>query len=298
MGNFSRYAESKSPFLERENMRSLIVNIDDVGTSNAVNEAAKTCCRKNEKFGVSLMACGRAFDDACDMLDSIGKSEVGVHLTLTGGFTPCTENKADIKSILNEKDVFASDYAALTAKYFQRKLNIVELYLELRNQVKAVKEKGFEITHLDGHEHINMLPLILKITIRLALEFDVPYIRLSREKIDMAKKEFKMKDLVRLAALRLFSAGGEKAIKKEGISCNDNFLGHFHAGRMNEDILKHMLENIPEGLTELAFHPAIRDEEFIMKNPWYKNAPEELYLLVHTNWEEELAKNSVLLTTH
>lgn len=284
--------------MQEEPEKKLIVNVDDVGLSDAVNEAAEKCYRENAITGVSVMVCGKRFQDAASMLRRLGKTEVGVHLTLAGKFPPCTQNRSAIKSLLSGEGTFVRNYRRFMLHYFQRRLNPDEIYLELANQIKKVRAEGLEVTHLDSHEHVHMIPAVLKITLRLANEFGVPYIRLPLEGAAVFRKQFKARDLARHAALKVFAARAKKAISGAGLYCNDAFLGHFHSGRINDDILCFMMENLPGGVTELALHPAVMSPRLLEDSPWHRNAPVELDALLNGKWRKAAETNGARLVTH
>jgi len=126
----------------------------------------------------------------------------------------------------------------------------------------------------------------------------VPYIRMPVEKFRVISKEFKIKDLLRSAALRAFTPAAKKKLKKKNIAHNDAFLGHFHSGRINQSILSFMLKTLPEGITELAVHPAVESEPFIKKFPWYKNAPQELNILLNPQWKQTAESKKIRLIPH
>ncbi|MGD2278749.1 MAG: ChbG/HpnK family deacetylase [Candidatus Omnitrophota bacterium] len=278
-------------------MKSLIVNIDDVGLSGAINEAAKLCYKSGAITGVSVMACGSRFKEAADMLKEAGKKEVGAHLTLTGKITPCAE-RSKVDSLLAQGGAFANSYKDLAHKYFSRKLKHDQVYIELSSQVKKIRDAGLSVTHLDSHEHVHMLPMILELTMKLAKEFDVPYVRLPLEPSGLMLKRFTTKDFVRRASLALFTKGGKGRMEAEKIGHNDFFMGHFHAGRVDRDIFCHMLDSLREGVSEIALHPGVFSESFVNEYPWYRNAEKELDLLMDDDWRKRLDEMGVRFLTH
>ena len=278
--------------------KRLIINADDLGIHEAVDDAIRTAYTRGRITGTSIMPCGASFDGACSVLDEMGKKEVGVHLTITDSLIPCTQDKGQIQTLLSEEGTFAKGYCDLVQALLKRKMNPDEIFFEFAEQINKVKSRGYKITHLDSHQHIHMLPGILKIVIRLANTFDIPYIRLSHEPGYVVKEQFEAKDLARHLALKAFCLGRKKKIRTENVKCNDSFLGHFHAGRMNKEILEHLLKNLPEGLTELAVHIATDDPNLIQANPWYKNGKTELDILLSDDLKCLLEGEDISLVTH
>lgn len=60
----------------------LVVNADDFGLHEAVNEGIVRAHREGIVTSASLMACGRAFDNALARSRSCAQLDLGVHLTL------------------------------------------------------------------------------------------------------------------------------------------------------------------------------------------------------------------------
>lgn len=279
-------------------MKSLIINADDAGLSGSINEAVRACYRANVITGTSLMACGTKFAEAAGMLGRIGRPEVGVHLTLTGGLPPCTQDRMRIRSLLREGGRFPRDHRSFAALYFRRKIAPEHVRTELAEQIEKVKNGGLRVTHLDGHEHIHMFPDVLKVTLSLALEFGVPYVRLPRENARVLRWAFSIRDLIRYASLRSFTPGAVDQMSRAKIVHNDRFLGHFHAGRISDDILSSMMDGLGEGVTELAVHPAVMSRELLDESPWHRNAQRELDVLLSGNWRQRALIGGIRLISH
>ena len=50
---------------------------------------------------------------------------------------------------------------------------------EFRLQIERCLEKGLNILFLNSHEHIHMLPFLYSSTVKLAKEYDIPFVRYS-----------------------------------------------------------------------------------------------------------------------
>ena len=112
------------------------------------------------------------------------------------------------------------------------------------------------------------------------------------------KNDFSAKDLLRYAALRYFAKRARKAVSAAGLATCDVFLGHFHAGRINGKTLSFFADNLKEGVTELAVHPAVMSRELMEDSPWHRNGQIEMEALLSDGWKEALEKRGVKLLTH
>ncbi|MFH1877646.1 MAG: ChbG/HpnK family deacetylase [Candidatus Omnitrophota bacterium] len=265
-------------------MKALIINADDLGYSPAINLAVKECFLKGVISDTSLMACGEYFNDAVNMLHGIGKKEAGAHLALTGGFSPCAENAGEVRSLITAEGVFLPGYWELFTRFFSRKISREALRAEFSAQIEKIQSAGIEVTHIDSHEHIHMLTGIAEIVSELADRYGIPYIRFAGEHVSVMRKDFRVKDLIRYLSLKTFTSGAKKAVGRGRAASNDHFWGHFHSGRISDDVLCYILKNIKNGVNELAVHPAVDSSELVKKNPWYKNASGEFEALLYGKW--------------
>ncbi|MDD5488459.1 MAG: ChbG/HpnK family deacetylase [Candidatus Omnitrophica bacterium] len=279
-------------------VKKLIINADDLGLSRSVNEAVKTCYLDGCITGTSVIPAGSEFVDAVRMLEDISKREVGVHLALTGGFSPVSRDLSLIGSLVGPDGKFPAGYLGVVSKYARGVLDLDEVYSEFSRQIDKVNTAGLTITHLDSHEHIHMLPSVLTVVMRLARENDIPYVRFPKEPLAVVRKHMSIHNLFRYNMLRLLSGALERNFDVGYPISNDHFLGHFHSGNIDDGVLGFMMDNLPDGLTELAVHPGANMEDLTEKSPWHVNAPRELEVLLGGNWRKKLKDGGIELVTH
>jgi predicted glycoside hydrolase/deacetylase ChbG (UPF0249 family) len=253
--------------------KRLIVNADDLGLSTAVNNAVEKCYRAGAITGASLMATGPGFQHAVGVLKGLGERTVGAHLALTGNMPPCTPETGEVASLLGPDGLFLRDYAELGVKYISGKIEHEEVILEFRSQIKRITKEGFTITHLDSHEHVHMLPGLFDKVAGLAEEFGIPYVRVPRESISVMRRSFALRDAARHVLLKGASVLSSGPAAGKGIFRNDSFLGHFHSGRITEDIFLFMLDGVKGGVTEAAFHP-LTEMDVLLGGKWKARAGE------------------------
>jgi len=279
-------------------MKTLIINADDMGLSDAVNEAIIGCYKAEVISGVSLMACGRRFKEASRMLRDVGATEIGAHLTLTGRFRPSSKDASQIKTLLDNAGTFLPGYAPFAVRYLRSRISKSEIREELSAQIEAILSEGLKITHLDSHEHVHMFPAVLDAIVSLAAQFGIKYIRLPLESPRMLLKDPYFKDIIRYSALRPLAARARGIIKGAGLSSNEFFLGHVHSGRLNEEILSYMALNVKEGVTELVAHPAVLSRVLLEESPWHVNGAKEMKSLMGDTWKSLLAASGITVLPH
>ena len=112
----------------------------------------------------SIVANGREFDDAAARLRDVPSLEVGVHLALV-------EERA-----LTTGEVMPRNYI----RFILRRRDDVEP--ELRAQIEKVLAAGLRVTHLNGHQHLHMLPRVRRVVERLAREYAIDYVRVVNDR--------------------------------------------------------------------------------------------------------------------
>ncbi len=291
------YDKKQGDFMREKPIKKLIINIDDAGLSRAVNAAVKTCFIQRVATGVSVMACGKYFNEAAGLLRGLKMTEVGAHLVLTDGFSPCA-GKDMVRSLLRPDGTFYGGYKSFILRLVAGGVDMSHIDTELRCQLERIKKEGLTVTHIDSHQHIHVFPWILERVLKLALEYGIPYVRIPLEESSVANISFSAGGALRHFALKIFLPGAAKAAKRYRIAYNDAFLGHFHAGNIDDRLLCAFVSRLKNGITELAVHPGERSAELEEISPWHKNAPVELDALLNGEWRKLIQANDIRLVTH
>jgi predicted glycoside hydrolase/deacetylase ChbG (UPF0249 family) len=243
--------------------RRLIVTADDVGLHPGMTAGAIRAHREGIVTACSVVANGAAFDDAVARLREVPSLEVGVHLTLVEE-RPLTAIR------------FPKKYTSFVPLYLARAITIVAIERELRAQVERVLATGLHVTHLNGHQHLHLLPRIFAVVARLAREYSIPYVRIVDDYGGSA----------RLLPMRFLSALGRRAC---GPFTNDRTVGVASAGHL-DDVVP-LLEHV-EGVTELVTHPGVGVSGY----DWAYDWEQETAALCAPRLREELARRGIELT--
>jgi predicted glycoside hydrolase/deacetylase ChbG (UPF0249 family) len=202
--------------------KRLIVTADDVGLHRGMIEGAIRAYREGIVTACSVVANGVAFDDAIDRLREVPALEVGVHLTL-----------------VEEKSLTGLRLPRSYASFMVGRKDYVGIERELHAQIERVLATGLRVTHLNGHQHLHMLPSIFAIVTRLAGEYGIGYVRRVRDRGGRG-------GVVRrasIAALNLLGSGGST-------------IGVMEAGHLTADRILSLLQHVV-GVTELVTHPGV-----------------------------------------
>jgi chitin disaccharide deacetylase len=210
-------------------MRALIVTADDVGLHPGMTAGAIRAHREGIVTACSIVANGAAFEDAVERLHEVPALEVGVHLALVEE-RPLTAMR------------FPKKYTSFVPLYLARVISIAAIERELRAQLERVLATGLRVTHLNGHQHLHLLPRVFDVVVRLAREYRVPYVRIVDDHGGTA----------RALPMRALSALGRRARTRGG--SNDRTVGVAIAGHLQD--VTPLLDHV-EGVTELVTHPGV-----------------------------------------
>jgi chitin disaccharide deacetylase len=247
-------------------MKRLIVNADDLGFTEGVSRGILHAHRYGMVTSASLMANGEAFEMAVAMSRTAPRLSVGVHLALTQG-TPVSR-PAKVRSLLNDRGELPRNAWSLAYALLTRRVDLHEIAIELRAQIDRVLRAGIAPTHLDGHQHVHVLPGISEIVIALAHEFGIPNVRCPLEGNGLRMRDLHGRQASQFGVLSQYLVSWEVGwcarrfktrINNTGLSCPEHFFGLRQTGYLNLDSLENILRHLPEGTSELMCHPGYVD---------------------------------------
>jgi hopanoid biosynthesis associated protein HpnK len=249
-------------------LRNLIVNADDLGWTEGVNRGIAEAHRHGIVTSASLLANGAAFLSGVELARTTPGLGVGVHLNLSDG-EPVAEREL-VTSLLNGRGEFEGRPESLLLRIARRSVLLEEVEREWDAQIQRVRDSGVEPTHLDGHRHVQMLPGLLEIALRLARRHGIAAIRISHEESSLRaalsagakqKGTVVMKQGVQARGLKLLAPDAREQAERAGIAAVDYFCGIAQTGELTREGVLRLLEVLPEGTTELMCHPGFVDED-------------------------------------
>lgn len=258
-----------------ENFLKLIVHADDFGLTDGVNEGIRQAHMNGILTSTSIIANGSAFEHALGILEQIPTLDTGIHLTLVEEKPLNDQNQ--IQSLTGANGRFLGNAKIFMQRYLTGQIIISEVRKELEAQIKKVRDHGLKISHIDGHQHLHMLPNILKVTLELAKEYNIPAIRIPNENLSwyMFKHRRMYMRIIELMILKIFCMFS----KKPGITVPDHFAGFYFGGNLKKENLLTLLNNIPRsGICEIMCHPGSDDSETPYSH-WNYHGFEELKAL-------------------
>jgi hopanoid biosynthesis associated protein HpnK len=269
----------------------LIVNADDFGIAEAVNRGIAEAHDHGIVTSASIMATGPAFENAVALAHQRPSLSIGVHLVLTEQ-RPLAA--AYVPTLVGPEGRFAAHATELAGRQLAGRVSLREVKIELDAQIRRVRGAGLTVTHLDGHQHVHVLPGIARVVAELAAEHGIAAARYPAERVRgyMLRDVAGIKRLAEQGAVALCSA----ASPRQGLRRSDDFVGFYFGGRLDETNLNTVLDDLPHGRTvELMCHPGQAD---MHADGWRYAWADELAALTSPRIRERLTARGVQLISY
>ncbi len=250
----SRYTAVAVP----ERQRRLIVNADDFGSSEAVNEAVVRAYTEGVLTSCSLMVTGEAFEHAVRLAHAHPGLAVGIHLVTVMGRAVLPP--ADIPTLVDAAGYFSSNPTAAGLTYYFLPQARRALRYELTAQFEKFLATGLRLSHIDGHLHLHVHPVILHIALELGARYGVRRMRVPQEEYRLAlgfDRQNAAKKAVHTLLFGQLATWMKRQLRAHGFVWAERVYGNLHSGRMDEPYFLYMLERLRAGTNEIYFHPAV-----------------------------------------
>jgi chitin disaccharide deacetylase len=249
----------------RLEVKELILNADDFGLTRGVNAGIIRAHREGILTSATLMATAPAVDDAVELAKAHPKLGVGCHLVLTGGLAAAPPS--EIPSLADKEGRLPESLAALVYRVTFGAIRTREMEIELRAQIEKIRRAGIEPTHVDTHKHTHVHPRVMRAVGKVTRDMGIARVRNPIENLHdswrTARREHVplVKNMAASSAVRSVAAQFGKLAREYGLRSPDYFLGLAITGEVSTVALRHLIENLPEGRTEIMLHPGLCDDD-------------------------------------
>ena len=226
-----------------------ILHADDLGMSKANNNSIINLAKANLIKSASLLVNGYEAKSAIKEIDKYSLSmQLCLHLCLTEG-PPIAERNL-INCLTNKDGLLNVKFInLLLISFLPRSLNIRkrmkdQLKIEILSQIKKYKKlTNLNSIYIDGHQHIHLIPIVLKIILEISKEENIVWIRTTSEPLPTGiplkiwMLTISQLGWIKWLILQSLSFYAKKKIKKTSLKTNSSFSGILFTGRMSEKIL-------------------------------------------------------------
>lgn len=142
---------------------NLIINADDFGKSELVNEGIIFCFKNELITSASLMANDEGTDSAIKYIKENRLSTIGAHINLTEGYPM---GKFDVDLLLNPDGTWNKN-SYWNPKILNRGI-LEKIADEINLQLDKIIDNGIDLCHLNSHHHIHTTPFLFSIFFKIA----------------------------------------------------------------------------------------------------------------------------------
>jgi hopanoid biosynthesis associated protein HpnK len=232
----------------------LIVTADDFGLAPEVNAAVETAHCNGILTAASLMIGAPAAADAVDRARRMRSLRVGLHIVLTEGSPVSPPSR--LPDLVDKSGRFRGDMARSSVRIFVDPTVRRQVADEIAAQFEAFVATGLRLDHVDCHKHWHLHPTISGLILDIGQRYGMTALRIPYEPVRVLRLIDKQTSS-RLSWVTSTCAALLKArVQRRHLFAADRVFGLAWSGAMTEARVAGLLAHLPDGLTEIYFHPA------------------------------------------
>jgi chitin disaccharide deacetylase len=243
-------------------VRRLIINADDFGLTAGVNRAIAELHAAGVLTSTTLMARAGATSEAIDIALSTPSLGVGCHVVLVDG-EPVLPPR-EIPTLVDQKTgCFPARLTTFLARLFTGRISAEEIEAEAAAQIRSLRAKGLQLTHVDTHKHTHMFPAVLRPVLRAARTADIHAVRNPFEPAwaVRATAGAGWARCMEVSLLRNLEAHCRRIIAREGSATTSGTIAVVGTGVLDAAAVRSLLSVTPDGTWELVTHPGYNDSD-------------------------------------
>ncbi len=253
---------------------NVIFHADDAGVSFGTNEAIIQAHKIGVLTSTSIRTNGVCFSDMVKKLKENKRIGIGIHLNLTDGtpHLPALSSKQGLY-----KHSFFSYFVRL--QLLRDKSLLDNCIKELDFEFTMIKKIGLAVDHVDGQDHIHMIPVLFKEVIKLCKKHNINRVRISDEPMHYSSisdffRMIRTGGVVKRLVLSLLSGVNKLHATAHGFVFPDAFYGVLYTSKMDTQTIKASVLDAKKRkykTIEIALHPAFPhyNGETVFTSPYF-----------------------------
>lgn len=284
-------------------MRRLIINADDFGLTSGINRAIVEAHQHGVVTSATLMATGRAFDEAVKMARTAPQLSIGCHVVLVDGepLLPAPQVPTLLAAAGQERH-FRNSIGEVAAAALRGRIDPAQVEAEATAQMRKLQTAGLALSHFDTHKHAHMFPAILRPLLRAARACGVRALRNPFAPMKplafahLLRRPRLWKRYSEVTALRRLLDNFRSAAQEEQMLTSDGTFGIVATGALDEQLFEAIVGSVPEGTWEFVCHPGYNDSELnSVRTRLRQSRAQELRVLTSEAARQALQRHGVEL---
>lgn len=250
----------------------------------------------------TLMANGRAFEDAVGLAKTVPQLSVGCHVVLIDGVPVLSGEQLPS---LTTDSVFRDGLKMFAARALAGRMDPDEIAAEATAQIGKIQAAGLHLAHFDTHKHTHLFPKVLRPLLRAASACGIRAVRnpfgprLPLRSSELLSRPNLWTRYAEVRVLRSFANKFREAVDREGFATPDGTLGIEVTGTLDETLFHAIARSIPEGTWEFVCHPGYNDADLQNARTRLRGSREiELKVLTLPTARELLAHEGIQLISY
>jgi hopanoid biosynthesis associated protein HpnK len=235
-------------------LKRLIVTADDFGAAREVNDAIEAAHRGGILTAASLMIGAPAAADAIARARRTPSLRVGLHVVLVEG-RPVLPASA-VTRLVDGNGLFRSDMTALATVISCSKQARLQLAAEITAQFEAFCATGLALDHCNAHKHFHLHPVVGRLLAAAGSRFGLRAIRIPHEPVHVLRAIERRTPWAPQLLTAPWALLLRRRARAAGLLAADRTFGLQWSGHMTKKRLAGLIENLPNGLSEIYLHPA------------------------------------------
>jgi hopanoid biosynthesis associated protein HpnK len=241
------------------------------------------------------MVGGEAAADAVARARRLPELRVGLHLNLVDG-APVLPG-ARVPQLVRENGEFDRNMARAGFRFFAFPGVRRQLASEIRAQFAAFHATGLPLDHVNAHKHMHLHPCVAKLIIDIGSDYGMKAVRVPSEPVTVLRRAFP-DERHRTPAYRPWVVALRRRMHRAGLRTNDHLFGLAFSGGMVEDRVLRLIPHLPDGVSEIYFHPAAECAPSVVPALRGYRRAEELATLLSPLLRDRIAELGIRLASY
>lgn len=216
---------------------------------------------------------------------------VGLHLVLVDG-RPLLSEAA--KGLVRGDGAFDRNLGRAAIRAFLSPTARRQLAREIRAQFEAFRATGLVLDHVNAHKHMHLHPVIARLIVEIGGAYGMQAVRVPDEPVGALRRAFPDEHYPP-PLYRPWVEVLRRRLARAGLSTNDHLFGIAWSGGMIEERLLRLMPHLPDGVSEIYFHPAA---EAGGRGEGDYRRREELAALLSARVKERIAELGIAFTRY
>ena len=181
--------------------------------------------------------------------------DVGLHVTLSDGFA-----LEHVRPLTDAGGRFRQHPAQAGLAYWFRQGLRPLVQREVEAQFRRFSSLRQPCSHVDGHQHLHIHPVVWRAVTRCCREYGVRWVRVPFEEWRPMGR-VPVSRPIEWAAIRAVGGWCRRQALSEGLRVADRVYGLVLSGQMTEERLIATLRTLQSGVSEVYAHPGVNEDE-------------------------------------